>query len=110
MMIRSDAWKKCGGFDDDFFAHMEEVDLCWRFHLAGYRVVCVPQSVIYHVGGGSLPYESERKTYLNFRNNLFLLYKNLPGTRLKKIIFLRKILDGLAAAMFLFKGRPKTEA
>ncbi len=108
MMVRSDAWKKCGGFDDDFFAHMEEVDLCWRFHLAGYRVTCVPQSVIYHAGGGSLPYDSEKKTYLNFRNNLFLLYKNLPGTKLNKIICLRKILDNLAAAMFLLKGRPKS--
>ncbi len=108
MMVRADAWKKCGGFDDDFFAHMEEVDLCWRFHLAGYRVACIPQSVVYHVGGGSLPYDSDKKTYLNFRNNLFLLYKNLPGTKLKKIIFLRKILDGLAAAMFLLKGRPKS--
>jgi len=107
MMVRSDAWNKCGGFDDDFFAHMEEVDLCWRFHLAGYRVACVPQSVIYHAGGGALPYDSERKIYLNFRNNLFLLYKNLPGTKLKKIILLRKILDGIAAAMFLVKGRPE---
>ena len=106
MMVRSDAWKKCGGFDDDFFAHMEEIDLCWRFHLAGYSVACVPESVIYHVGGGSLPYNSERKTYLNFRNNLFLLYKNLPENRLGKIIFQRKILDGLAAVMLLFKGVP----
>ncbi|HAX92419.1 MAG TPA: glycosyl transferase family 2 [Bacteroidales bacterium] len=108
MMVRSDAWKKCGGFDDDFFAHMEEVDLCWRFHLAGYRVACLPESVIYHAGGGTLPYDTERKTYLNFRNNLFLLYKNLPESKLKKIIFLRKILDGIAAVMFLLKGRPES--
>ncbi|NLA47873.1 MAG: glycosyltransferase family 2 protein [Bacteroidales bacterium] len=108
MMVRSDAWKKCGGFDDDFFAHMEEVDLCWRFHLAGYRVACIPESVIYHAGGGTLPYDTERKTYLNFRNNMFLLYKNLPGSKLKKIILLRKILDGIAAIMFLLKGRPSS--
>lgn len=108
MMVRSDAWKKCGGFDDDFFAHMEEVDLCWRFHLAGYRVACIPESVIYHAGGGTLPYDTEKKTYLNFRNNLFLLYKNLPESKLKKIILLRKILDGIAAIMFMLKGRPES--
>lgn len=105
MIVRSDAWKKCGGFDDDFFAHMEEVDLCWRFHLAGYRVTCIPESVIYHAGGGTLPYDTEKKTYLNFRNNLFLLYKNLPESRLRKIIPFRKTLDFIAAIMFLMKGR-----
>lgn len=105
MMVRSEAWKQCGGFDDDFFAHMEEVDLCWRFHLAGFRVSCVPQSIIYHAGGGSLPYDSKLKTYLNFRNNLFLLYKNLPDNKLHKTIFIRKILDGVAAIMFIIKGR-----
>lgn len=105
MIVRSDAWKKCGGFDDDFFAHMEEVDLCWRFHLAGYRVTCIPESVIYHAGGGTLPYDTEKKTYLNFRNNLFLLYKNLPESRLRKIIPFRKTLDFIAAILFLMKGR-----
>lgn len=105
MIVRSDAWKKCGGFDDDFFAHMEEVDLCWRFHLAGYRVTCIPESVIYHAGGGTLPYDTEKKTYLNFRNNLFLLYKNLPESSLRKIIPFRKTLDFIAAIMFLMKGR-----
>ncbi len=105
MMVRSEAWKQCGGFDDDFFAHMEEVDLCWRFHLAGFRVSCVPRSVIYHAGGGSLPYDSKLKTYLNFRNNLFLLYKNLPDNKLNKTIFIRMILDGVAAIMFITKGR-----
>jgi GT2 family glycosyltransferase len=105
MMVKSDAWSKCGGFDDDFFAHMEEIDLCWRFHLAGFRVSYVPESVVYHAGGGALPYDSGLKTYLNFRNNLFLLYKNLPDNKLHKTIFLRKILDGTAAVMFIFKGR-----
>jgi len=105
MMVRSEAWIKCGGLDDDFFAHMEEVDLCWRFRLAGYRVCYVPRSTVYHVGGGSLPYDTEKKTYLNFRNNLFLLYKNLPDNKLHKILFIRKLLDGLAAMMFILTGR-----
>jgi len=106
MIVRSDAWKKCGGLDDDFFAHMEEIDMCWRFHLAGFRVACVPESVVYHVGGGALHYDSSFKTYLNFRNNLFLLYKNLPDNKLHTILFVRKLLDGLAALTFLFKGKP----
>jgi GT2 family glycosyltransferase len=105
MVVRSDAWKKCGGFDKDFFAHMEEIDLCWRFHKAGYRVLYLPGSVVYHVGGGMLPYDSEYKTYLNFRNNLFMLYKNLPEIGLRNIMFIRRILDGVAAVMFLLKGR-----
>jgi hypothetical protein len=105
MMVRSEAWMHCGGFDNDFFAHMEEVDLCWRFHLAGFRVSCVPESIVYHAGGGSLPYDSKLKTYLNFRNNLFLLYKNLPENKLHKTIFVRKVLDGVAAIMFIIKGR-----
>jgi GT2 family glycosyltransferase len=106
MMVRSAAWAQCGGFDDGFFAHMEEIDLCWRFHLAGFRVSCVPESVVYHVGGGSLSYDSTLKTYLNFRNNLFLLYKNLPDNKLHKTLFIRKVLDGAAAIMFILKGRP----
>ena len=100
----AEAWKKCGGFDAGFFAHMEEIDLCWRFHKAGYRVSYIPESVVYHVGGGSLPYDSPFKTYLNFRNSLFLLYKNLPDNKLHYILFIRKLLDGLAAIIFLLKG------
>ena len=107
MVVRSDAWEKCKGFDVDFFAHMEEVDLCWRFHKSGFRVVYVPGSTVYHVGGGILPYDSEMKTYLNFRNNLFLLYKNLPDFELRTTIFKRKLLDGLAAIMFLLNGNLK---
>lgn len=105
MIVRAEAWKLCGGFDDAFFAHMEEIDLCWRFHLSGYRIECIPASVVYHVGGGTLPYDSPFKTYLNFRNSLFLLYKNLPGKSLKRTMFLRRLLDGIAAAVFLFQGR-----
>jgi GT2 family glycosyltransferase len=104
MIVRADAWEKCGGFDSEFFAHMEEIDLCWRFSKAGYRVSYIPYSVVYHVGGGSLPYHSSIKTYLNFRNCLFLLYKNLPDKKLHRILFIRKLLDGLAAGWFLIKG------
>jgi hypothetical protein len=105
MVIRSEAWQKCNGFDSDFFAHMEEVDLCWRFHRAGFRVSYIPDSVVYHIGGGILPYDSELKTYLNFRNNLLMLFKNLPDNKLKSTIFIRKLLDGVAGAMFLLKGK-----
>ncbi len=106
MIVRSDAWIKCGGFDPSFFAHMEEIDLCWRFNKAGYRLSCLPESAVYHVGGGTLPYNSSFKTYLNFRNSLFMLYKNLPDNTLSKTMFVRKLLDGLAAIMFLLKGKP----
>lgn len=108
MIVKGEAWKKCGGFDGDFFAHMEEIDLCWRFHKAGYRVCFLPQSMIYHVGGGTLPYNSPFKTYLNFRNSLFLLYKNLPDNRFNSILFTRKLLDGLAAIFFLMQGSFKS--
>ncbi len=104
MVVKSEAWKKCGGFDGDFFAHMEEIDLCWRFHKAGYRVCFLPDSVIYHVGGGTLPYISPFKTYLNFRNSLFLIYKNFPDNKLRSILLIRKLLDGLAAAYFVLQG------
>jgi GT2 family glycosyltransferase len=105
MLIRAEAWKKAGGLDNDFFAHMEEIDLCWRLNLAGSRLCCVPSSVVYHVGGGALPYETPRKAFLNFRNNLFMLYKNLPEKDLRRILFIRKILDGVAAGVFLFTGK-----
>jgi GT2 family glycosyltransferase len=105
MIVRADAWRKCGGFDEDFFAHMEEIDLCWRFCKAGYRMGFVPGSVVYHFGGGSLAYDSPFKIYLNFRNSLYMLHKNLPEDRLVTVIFSRMILDGLSAVVFLFKGR-----
>jgi GT2 family glycosyltransferase len=103
MIIRSEAWKKAGGFDASFFAHMEEIDLCWRLGKLGYRIYCVPQSVVYHVGGGSLSYSSPFKTYLNYRNSLYMIYKNLPDNKLQQVLFLRKILDGLSAFRFLIK-------
>jgi hypothetical protein len=106
MIIRKKVWEECGGFDEDFFAHMEEIDLCWRIHKAGYLIRYIPESTVYHVGGGTLPYTSPLKTYLNFRNSLYLLYKNLPSRGLGRSILLRLILDGFAAGFFLFKGQP----
>ena len=108
MIVQREAWNRCGGFDADFFAHMEEIDLCWRFHKAGYRVCFLPNSVIYHVGGGTLPYSSPFKTYLNFRNSLFLLYKNLPDNKLYTVLLIRKLLDGIAAIYFLMQGSFKS--
>ena len=105
MIVRADAWNNCSGFDADFFAHMEEIDLCWRFHKAGYRVCFIHESVVYHVGGGALQYDSPFKTYLNFRNNLFLLYKNLPQRAFHTTLFIRKLLDGIAALKFIFTGK-----
>ena len=105
MAVRAEAWKKCRGFDPDFFAHMEEIDLCWRFHRSGYRVSFIPHSAVFHLGGGTLPYTSPFKTYLNFRNSLYLLFKNLPDNKLRQTLFIRKILDGIAAMFFLLKGQ-----
>lgn len=104
MAVRASAWKRCGGFDASFFAHMEEIDLCWRFHRVGYKVSYIPESVVFHVGGGSLHYDSPFKTYLNFRNSLFLLYKNIDDKDLDRVLFIRRVLDGFAAVTFFFKG------
>jgi hypothetical protein len=94
-----------GGFDEDFFAHMEEIDLCWRLHIGGYQVYCCPESVVYHVGGGTLPPSNPFKTYLNYRNSLAMLYKNLPSEQRGKIILFRLILDGISAVRYLPKGQ-----
>jgi GT2 family glycosyltransferase len=107
MMVRSNVFFKAGGFDERFFAHMEEIDLCWRIQQMGYDIYNCPESVVYHVGGGTLASESIRKNYLNFRNSLFNLMKNYPGLKVSGIIFLRLILDGLASLYFLFKGNVK---
>lgn len=107
MIVRSEAYHQLGGFDGDFFAHMEEIDLCWRFHLAGLEVWASGDSVVYHVGGGTLDYQSPRKTFLNFHNSLAMLYKNLPDNRLAGVIFLRLVLDGVAGIYFLVSGFPK---
>jgi hypothetical protein len=104
MIIRNAVYKKVGGLDSEFFAHQEEIDLCWRLRSRGYRIVYAPSSVVYHVGGGMLSYESPRKTFLNFRNNLLMLYKNLPENRLNKVMRVRFLLDYLAAIKFLLTG------
>ena len=107
MFVRADVWKKLGGLDGEFFAHMEEIDFCLRAKNAGYRVEYCPQSVVYHVGGGTLPKSNPRKTYLNFRNNMALLYKNLPQRRLIWVMLCRVVLDYVAAFKFLLEGKPK---
>ena len=104
MFVRSDVFLSQGGLDDSFFAHMEEIDFCWRIKNAGYKVYCCPQSKVYHIGGGTLPKNSPRKTFLNFRNNLSLLLKNLPSGHVFPVIFLRIFLDWVAALKFLFEG------
>lgn len=104
LFVRADLYLKHGGLDDSFFAHMEEIDFCWRMKNLGYKVYCCPQSQVYHIGGGTLPKSSSRKTYLNFRNNLSLLYKNLPSNRVFWVIAYRILLDWVAAFKFLFGG------
>ena len=108
MMIRSSLYHHLGGLDEVFFAHMEEIDLCWRAKLLGYQVWCIPQSEVYHVGGGTLPNDSPRKLYLNYRNNLLLLYKNLPEKIRSRRIIVRKCLDLASAAVYLVTGRWKS--
>ncbi len=103
MFVRTENYLQLGGLDRLFFAHMEEIDLCWRMHLAGGRVVTVPQSVVYHLGGGSLPASNPRKTYLNFRNNLLLMYKNMPVAAGRRMLFVRRLYDALAFCMFVAK-------
>jgi GT2 family glycosyltransferase len=97
-------YREAGGLDGRFFAHMEEIDLCWRLRSRGRGIVCIPQSVVYHVGAATLKKENPRKTFLNFRNNLLMLYKNLPEKDLKHVMFVRGVLDGVAAVVFLLKG------
>jgi len=104
LLVRSETYWKVGGLDDYFFAHMEEIDLCWRFQRAGYQVAAVAESTVKHVGGGTLAKENPYKTYLNFRNNLILLYKNLSGWKKCFIILMRMAADGLAGVKYLFSG------
>ena len=105
MFIRRDVYVKEGGLDSVFFAHQEEIDLCWRLHCRGYQIMSVPQSVVYHVGGGTLEYESPRKTFLNFRNNLLMLYKNLPTSKWLLVMLIRWPLDYVAALQMLLSGK-----
>lgn len=103
MCVRTKVYKECGGLDAAFFAHMEEIDLCWRIRNAGWKLVCLPESTVYHLGGGALSYDSPRKTYLNHRNNLLMIYKN------KKhpfgVLFVRFFLDYAASCFYLLQGR-----
>jgi GT2 family glycosyltransferase len=105
LMVRSDVFQKVGRLDNYLFAHMEEIDLCWRMQRAGYSIAAVAESEVLHVGGGTLNKENPFKTYLNFRNNLILLYKNVEPSQRFKIIFIRMILDGIAGIKFLVEGK-----
>ena len=104
MMVRSAAFRKVGGLDGSFFAHMEEIDLCWRLLARGGEIYAVPQSRVYHVGGATLNKSNPRKTFLNFRNNLLMLYKNLPHDELRSVMRIRAVLDYVAAFKFLLTG------
>lgn len=104
MAIRADLFHRVEGFDGDFWAHMEEIDLCWRLKNLGFQVRYTPLSRVYHLGGGSLPYNNPRKLYLNFRNSLFMIYKNCPPNRLLRVMFVRMLLDGSAAFKLLSEG------
>ena len=105
LFVRAKAFQEAGGFDERFFAHMEEVDLCWRLQNRGYRIVACPASVVYHLGGGSLPASSPRKTFLNFRNSLWMLSKNMPRRHFRRRMAFRLLLDQLAAISFLLQGK-----
>ncbi len=107
MVLRRSTFIGLGGFDNSFFAHQEEIDLCWRMRRAGLKCLVLPKSVVYHLGGGSLDYESPRKTYLNFRNNLTTIIKNENNLKLLWLLPIRFMLDGLAGIQFLLKGKPK---
>jgi GT2 family glycosyltransferase len=105
LFVRASVFKALGGFDADFFAHMEEIDLCWRLKNAGHQVYYCADSTVFHVGGATLDTENPRKTYLNFRNGLVMLYKNLPSNVLFSRIFTRLCLDGVAAIHLFLKGK-----
>jgi GT2 family glycosyltransferase len=107
LCVRASAWHRAGGLDSRYFAHMEEIDLCWRIRNQGYRILAAPSSVVFHIGGGTLNKFSKQKTYLNFRNNLATLAKNHPGQTAWLKILYRLFLDGIAAAKFLADAQPK---
>ncbi|MBO7592215.1 MAG: glycosyltransferase family 2 protein [Bacteroidaceae bacterium] len=107
LLVRAIDWRASGGLDNRFFAHMEEIDLCWRLRTMGKSIVCIAQSQAFHLGGATLHQGNPRKTFLNFRNNLLMLYKNLPDHELQSVMRVRCFLDYLAAIQFLFKGDTK---
>ena len=104
LFVKIEEYKKAGGLDASFFAHQEEIDLCWRLVSRGKRIVCLPSSVVYHIGGATLAMSNSRKTFLNFRNNLLMIYKNMPEQYLQKTLRVRFFLDILAALIFFLKG------
>ncbi|TLV00133.1 glycosyltransferase family 2 protein [Dyadobacter luticola] len=104
LFVRASAFHKASGFDESFFAHMEEIDLCWRLLNLKYRITYCGKSVVYHVGGGTLHKSNPRKTFLNYRNNLIMLFKNLPKGRRWKTVFIRLILDGISSVRFMATG------
>jgi GT2 family glycosyltransferase len=104
LMVRSALYRESGGLDEQFFAHMEEIDLCWRLQRMGYRIRYLSSSAVYHVGGATLQRGNPFKTFLNFRNNMLLLHKNLPVRGRGKTLFSRMILDGISAFRFLLRG------
>jgi len=105
--IRKNVFNELNGFDESYFAHQEEIDLCWRIQNTGYNIQYVGTSTIYHVGGATLDKVNPRKTYLNFRNSLYNILKNIPKGKLISILFIRMLLDGIAALKFLFELKPK---
>ncbi len=107
LMIRARLYKAAGGFDSRFFAHMEEIDLCWRLRIQGYQIYSCPQSTVYHLGGGTLNTGSPKKTFLNVKNNLLMLNKNLPEQKRIGVLFLKLIVDGMAGVFFLLQGKWK---
>lgn len=104
MFVRAEVYHQLGGLDDEFFAHMEEIDLCWRIKNAGFKVFYCADSTVYHVGGGTLQKSNPKKTFLNYRNGLALLYKNLPQNQLFKTIFIRLVLDGISGVKLFVSG------
>ena len=108
MCVRLRDYQEAGGLDGRFFAHMEEIDLCWRFNARGRRVMCIPSSIVYHVGGASLSKDNPKKMYLNFRNNLLMLYKNVTQDKLNRTFFFRYIFDFMAFIHLLVKGQFKS--
>lgn len=104
LFIRARLYHRAGGLDAYFFAHMEEIDLCWRIQRLGFEIWCCPESVVYHVGGGSLPRGNSHKTFLNYRNNLIMLHKNLSGVRRYSTLLMRLAMDGISGIRSLVKG------
>ena len=105
LFIRRSCWEEIGGFDADFFAHMEEIDLCWRLKKVGYKIMYCPDSEVFHVGGGTLQADKPYKTYLNFRNNLAMLLKNLEGKQVLSVLFIRFCLDFISLLKFAVEGK-----